>query len=67
MKQDTLVAGIDIGSRSIELVVLNHGQVVESRRLPTTYDPLAQCLDILASLPHYAHHRHRLRPQTRPR
>jgi predicted CoA-substrate-specific enzyme activase len=50
MKQNSLAAGIDIGSRSIELVVLENGQVAASRRLPTTFDPLAQCRKILASL-----------------
>ena len=51
MKHNTPVAGIDIGSRSIELVVLENCRVVESQRLPTTFDPLAQCRKILASLP----------------
>ena len=51
MPADALVAGIDIGSRSIELVVLKNGQVAASQRRPTTYDPLAQCIDILTSLP----------------
>ncbi len=45
------MAGIDIGSRSIELVVLENGQIVDSQRRPTTFDPLAQCRQILASLP----------------
>jgi (R)-2-hydroxyacyl-CoA dehydratese activating ATPase len=47
----SLVAGFDIGSRSIELVVLKNGQVAASRRLPTTFDPLGQCRKILSSLP----------------
>ncbi len=51
MTPKTPVAGIDIGSRSIELVVLENGQMVESRRVPTTFDPLAQSRMILASLP----------------
>ncbi len=46
-----LVGGIDIGSRSIELVVLENGRVEASRRLPTTFDPLAQCRQILSALP----------------
>ena len=62
MKLKTPVAGIDIGSRSIELVVLENGQIVESRRLPTTFDPLAQCRDDPGIPARYAHHRHRLRP-----
>lgn len=42
------IAGIDIGSRSIELVVLNHaGKIVHQSRVPTTFDPLGQCSEIL--------------------
>ncbi|TVQ99810.1 MAG: 3-hydroxyacyl-ACP dehydratase [Desulfovibrionales bacterium] len=42
------IAGIDIGSRSIELVVLNHvGNVEHQVRVPTTFDPLRQCREIL--------------------
>lgn len=37
------VAGIDIGSRSIELVVLDGNRIVYETKAPTTYDPLAQC------------------------
>lgn len=44
-------AGIDIGSRSIELVVLENGRRVKSQRRPTTFDPLEQCRIILAGLP----------------
>lgn len=35
-------AGLDIGSRTIELVVVRGGAVVASRRLPTTFDPVSQ-------------------------
>lgn len=38
-----LFAGIDVGSRSIELVLYAGGAIQESRRLPTTFDPLSQC------------------------
>jgi predicted CoA-substrate-specific enzyme activase len=38
----TAVAGLDVGSRSIELVVRRDGAAVSSRRLPTTFDPLSQ-------------------------
>ena len=42
------IAGIDIGSRSIELVVLNHvGKIEHQVRVPTTFDPLRQCREIL--------------------
>lgn len=40
-------AGIDIGSRSIELILLQDGGVVRSGRLPTTFDPAAQCRKLL--------------------
>ncbi len=43
-----LVAGMDIGSRSIELVLLQDGQVVHWDLLPTTFDPLGQCRSLLA-------------------
>jgi len=38
-----IAAGIDIGSRSIELVLLDGDTVVDQRREDTTFDPLAQC------------------------
>ncbi len=38
----TEAAGLDIGSRSIELVVLRGGAVTATRRLPTTFDPIKQ-------------------------
>ena len=40
-------AGIDIGSRTIELVVLEDGQVVESRQTDTGFDPMAQAGELL--------------------
>jgi (R)-2-hydroxyacyl-CoA dehydratese activating ATPase len=46
-----LVVGLDVGSRSIELVLLQDGQVVRWARLPTTFDPLAQCRRLLKGLP----------------
>jgi len=36
------VAGIDIGSRSIELIVLEELKIVESRRADTGFDPMKQ-------------------------
>ncbi|WP_031385868.1 acyl-CoA dehydratase activase [Desulfonatronum thiodismutans] len=43
-----VVAGIDIGSRSIELVVLSPtGEITRQARLPTTFAPLRQCREIL--------------------
>jgi (R)-2-hydroxyacyl-CoA dehydratese activating ATPase len=46
-----VIAGIDIGSRSIELVALRGGQRVHEAKVPTTFDPLGQCRKILADLP----------------
>jgi predicted CoA-substrate-specific enzyme activase len=45
------IIGIDVGSRSIELVLLESGQVVHQAKLPTTFDPLAQCHRLLDDLP----------------
>lgn len=44
------IAGLDIGSRSIELVVLRNSEPVHSIRVSTTYDPLKQCRLILADI-----------------
>lgn len=41
------VAGIDIGSRSIELVLLNGRDAIHQVKVPTTFDPLRQCEHIL--------------------
>ncbi|PIX19389.1 MAG: 3-hydroxyacyl-ACP dehydratase [Deltaproteobacteria bacterium CG_4_8_14_3_um_filter_51_11] len=40
-------AGIDIGSRSIELVVVEGSRVTESRQADTGYDPISQAKTIL--------------------
>jgi (R)-2-hydroxyacyl-CoA dehydratese activating ATPase len=46
--ESELVAGIDIGSRSIELVLLNgSGLSPHQVKVPTTFDPLSQCLRLL--------------------
>jgi predicted CoA-substrate-specific enzyme activase len=42
-----LSVGIDIGSRTIELVVLNDGKIVESRQTDSGFDPLAQARKLL--------------------
>jgi predicted CoA-substrate-specific enzyme activase len=42
-----MIAGIDIGSRSIEAVVLDGEKVVFSKKIPTTFDPLKQCASLL--------------------
>ena len=42
------VAGLDVGSRAIKLVVRRQGEVVLSRRLPTTFDPAGQLRELFA-------------------
>ncbi|CCH47919.1 acyl-CoA dehydratase activase [Pseudodesulfovibrio piezophilus] len=42
--------GIDIGSRSIELVALRDGKLCHSARVPTTFDPISQCSKLLDGL-----------------
>ena len=42
-----MIAGIDIGSRSMELVVLDGDEIAFKRKLPTTFDPSAQIQTIL--------------------
>ncbi|MGC9194331.1 MAG: acyl-CoA dehydratase activase [Syntrophobacteraceae bacterium] len=41
--QNHTVAGIDIGSRSIELVLLNSAGILHHEKRATTFDPLGQC------------------------
>jgi predicted CoA-substrate-specific enzyme activase len=43
-------AGIDIGSRSIELVVINDGNIVESRQADSGVDPMNQAQKLLDGL-----------------
>ncbi len=43
MKNRRLTAGLDIGSRSIELALLEGDRLVDWAKVPTTFDPLAQC------------------------
>ena len=45
-------AGIDIGSRSIELVVVEAGRVLEKRQADSGFDPMAQARDLLDGLPY---------------
>ena len=45
-----MIAGLDIGSRSMELVLLQDNQVVEQRKTDTGYDPLGQAAGILDGL-----------------
>lgn len=44
------VLGIDIGSRSIEVVAMRRGEVVEKRQAPTTFHPVAQLRRLLEGL-----------------
>ncbi|WP_319542290.1 acyl-CoA dehydratase activase [uncultured Pseudodesulfovibrio sp.] len=42
-----MIVGIDIGSRSIEMIALIDGEVAHARRVPTTFDPISQCSKLL--------------------
>ncbi|NCC24172.1 MAG: 3-hydroxyacyl-ACP dehydratase [Deltaproteobacteria bacterium] len=46
-----MIAGIDVGSRSIELVCRRDGAVVHTARRPTTFDPRGQIRSLVAGLP----------------
>jgi predicted CoA-substrate-specific enzyme activase len=50
MKNKISIAGIDIGSRSIELVVLRGDQRICEAKMPTTFDPLGQCRKIMEDI-----------------
>ena len=43
-------AGIDIGSRSIELVVVENGKVVDTRQADTGFDPMAKTDEMLETV-----------------
>ncbi len=45
-----MIVGLDIGSRSIELVTMVDGIVEQSLRVPTTFDPISQCSKLLDGL-----------------
>lgn len=48
--QAVRVAGIDIGSRSIELALLEGWRLVDQAKAPTTFDPLGQCRKIMKGI-----------------
>jgi len=43
-------AGIDLGSRTIEVVVLEEGKVMEKRQVDSGFDPMAQAGCLLRGL-----------------
>jgi len=45
-----LIAGLDIGSRSIELVVMDGKEVISQQKTATTFDPLHQVNKLIAGL-----------------
>lgn len=45
-------AGIDMGSRTIEVVVLESGQILENRLAPTHFDSLAEARRLLDGIPY---------------
>ena len=48
--EQKMVAGIDIGSRSVELVLTRGGKVVRQERTATTFDPLSQVRKLIGDL-----------------
>lgn len=48
--EDEAVTGIDIGSRSIELVVLSSDGPSRQLKIPTTFDPMGQCRKLLEGI-----------------
>lgn len=45
------LAGIDIGSRSIELIVLEDGQVIHSVQAESGYDPIERVKELISNVP----------------
>ena len=45
-----ICAGIDIGSRSIELVLIENDKVIETRQTDTGFDPISQAKKVLAGV-----------------
>ncbi len=45
-----MIAGIDIGSRSAEIVLLEKQKIVHQDRLPTTFEPLSQVRRLLGNV-----------------
>jgi (R)-2-hydroxyacyl-CoA dehydratese activating ATPase len=43
-------AGIDIGSRTVKVVLLENGRIVFSRKVINSYDPLSVCRELLQDL-----------------
>ena len=43
-------AGIDIGSRTIKLVLIDENRVLVSKRIDSSYDPLSVCKELLADV-----------------
>jgi activator of 2-hydroxyglutaryl-CoA dehydratase len=57
-------AGIDIGSRTIELVVVGEdGDIIESLQADTGFDPMAEAKKMIEGVAFESHHSYRLRPQ----
>jgi predicted CoA-substrate-specific enzyme activase len=42
------VIGLDIGSRTVKRVTVEHGEAIEHRVMPTTHDPLSVCDELLS-------------------
>ena len=46
------LAGIDIGSRTIELVVLKHSEIIETKQADSGFDPMTQAREMLEGMGH---------------
>ena len=44
-------AGIDIGSRTIEIVLLEEGEIMKKSQTDSGFDPMAQARSLLDDLP----------------
>ena len=42
-----ICAGIDIGSRSIELVLVENEKIIETRQTDTGFDPISQAKKVM--------------------
>jgi len=43
-------AGIDIGSRTVKLVVIEDGRIIHSRKADSSYDPFSVCFDLIEAV-----------------
>jgi len=49
-QQPMIHAGLDIGSRTIKLVLMDEGRIIQGSKIPTTFNPLNACDQLLKGL-----------------